>query len=423
MRSKERSAIYLLANDGITSYYAGVGTYVKSYLDTFLENIYLKDSYDLYLITTYRHPKFFGYSSEITKNSEFLVKQYHGAVISVDDGLKGLEGYGGVKNWDLASLNAAKEINTLAKQYKRNFVIAIDTSFMGIVEHLNLEDITKLCVSPQSLESIHKSKIPKRFEWELKQLNNLKKHKDSFVSYSSEYLKKELMKVYSIPEEMFLNSLSGINFKGDRYKKIKTSTIIKRLKGYKIPLDRDIVFTLGRLEKYKGFKETIKFYNILRKNGENPFLIILGLSYTKNDPLVKEISDLYKKHQIDGFFYTKQDMELPLLLWQWKKCKYSLHLSKFEPFGMAPVEARYLAGDADGPIVITSKEGGLKEQCENKINGISVNYGDLTDYHDTIQYLNKVDRAKLRKRSREHVMKKYNAQQNILLFLNLLGIK
>ncbi|MCK9415735.1 glycosyltransferase [Candidatus Dojkabacteria bacterium] len=419
----KKRALFILANDGITSFYAGIGTFVKSYLDTISEKENIKNKYDLYLITTYRAPEFFGYCKKTSVSTKKLARKLNGDVISVEDGLEGLEGYGGPQNWDLASENAAKEINRIAKKYCKNYVIAIDTSFMKVADSLDFTNITVLSISPQSLESIHKTGIPGRFEWEKQCLKGIAENKKVVVSFSSEYLREELINSYSVSEDKLVESLSGINLNSERYDEIDELTIIKELKQYNIPIDRKIVFTLGRLEPYKGFDEVVKFYDLMRKNGEDPFLIILSLAYTADDPLIKKMKELYKRYNVDGILYTEKDMHLPLLLWQWKNCEYSMHLSKFEPFGMAPVEARYLAGKNEGPIVITSCEGGLNEQCINGLNGISVEYGNLQGYSDMIKSLQGMNRKQMRIESRNHMIEKYDAKKNILKYFNLLGIK
>ncbi|MGI6443956.1 MAG: glycosyltransferase [Candidatus Dojkabacteria bacterium] len=219
--------------------------------------------------------------------------------------------------------------------------------------------------------------------------------------------------------------MSGINLNSTRYQSISQNDIERTLKDYGIPTDQDIVFTLGRLEKYKGFDQAIYFFNEARSTLNNPHMIILGLSYFQDNPVVKQIKELITKFDIDATFYTRQDMKLPLLLWQWHKTKYSLNLSKAEPFGMAPIEARYLSGLSKGPLVVTSNNGGLAEQCENKINGLKVEYGDIDEYKEIIKFVNSLSNKeynKFRSECANHVTKCYNASKNILEHFKLLGI-
>lgn len=421
---KKKSAIFVLSDDGITSHYAGVGTLTNSYLDTIRNSDSIKQKCDLFLITTYKAPEFFGYKEEVEESSRKLASEFNGKLITIEDGLNGLEGYGRVDNWDKASQNAAKEIIKLHDNYEKVYIIAMDTPFMKIGDFLHDIDNLVLNLSPQSLESIHKTQIEGRYEWEKEALSDIVGHENYWVSYSSYYLRDELISNYSVPEKQLLKSMSGINLKSDRYKLYQQEEIKEELDKYGLPTDRDIVFTVGRLEKYKGFDQAIFFFNQIDKK-TNPYLVILGLSYFENDPVVKQINELVKTHSIDSTFYTEGDMHLPILLWQWHRTKYSLNLSMAEPFGMAPIEARYLSGMSGGPLVVTSNNGGLAEQCENQINGLKVEYNNIEEYIETISFVNSLSGEEynlFRAKCAKHVTECYDASKNILEHFSLLGI-
>lgn len=424
----KRIGLFYLAHDGITSHYAGIGTYTKSYLDNLPKIIEDLKKYklhiDLYLVTPWYKKEFYGYNKDLKQNNLNLAKRFKGKVIEVDNGMGGLDSYGNTENWDQCSKNTAEYLSRYLRIYDSNIVIAVDTPFLRVGEFLNecyCKKNLKVVLSPQSTERIHHSNISGRYEWEKKVFFHAENSKNIFVSYSSLYIKRHLSQEYGISRKKLIPSMSGLSFSSTRYKKYSQKYIAQQLAKYGIPLNRPLVFTVGRLEPYKGFEETIKLFKQINSKF-NPYLILLGFSYIKGNPLVSKLREMKKNEKIHGKFIFHLDLILPTLIWQWKNSKISAHLSQFEPFGLAPVEARFLAKDS-GPVVIVSDQGGLKEQISNNTDGFVATYGSVGSYRNIVEKIfgmNPANLCKIRAKAYSRVMKKYDSYRNILILLTYL---
>jgi len=422
---KKRFGLFYLAHDGITSHYAGIGTYTKSYLDNLPQIINLLENngllVDLYLVTPKYKKGFYGYNDSLKKSSLKLVKRYTGRLIEVDNGMKGLDSYGGIENWNMCSENASVCISKYLSSHDRNIIIAVDTPFLKVGELLNKSNSVRnynVVLSPQSTEKIHNSNILCRYEWEKRAFVNANNSNNIFVSYSSLYIKNHLLTEYGVFSEKMVPSMSGLSLGSSRYKKYSQKYIAEQLDKYGIPLDRPLIFTLGRLEPYKGFLETIKLFKQIDAKFK-PYLVMLGFSYTKDNPMISKLKEIKNKEKIDGKFIFQLDLILPTLIWQWKNTKISAHISQFEPFGLAPVEARLLAKN-HGPVVVVSDRGGLPEQIINGKDGFIAKYDSTDSYSDVVNKIFSLSPEELRNMRTEaykRVIEKYDSKKNILKLL------
>ncbi len=151
----------------------------------------------------------------------------------------------------------------------------------------------------------------------------------------------------------------------------------------------------------------------------NPYIVILGFSY-RPDNYIAKIKKLKNDYQLDGIILEELNTELPILLWQWQKTNLSIHLSQFEPFGLAPCEARFLAKNY-GPIVVTSDRGGLNEQIVNYKEGLICKYGSKNSYKKAIKFFYSLDDKQkeiIRINSYKKMMEKYNSYNSFVKFLN-----
>lgn len=425
IESKKRIGIFYLAHDGITSHYAGIGTYTKSYLDSFPKIIaFLKKGgllVDLYLVTPKYKKMFYGYNESVKQNNLKLVGKYRGKIIEVDNGMGGFDSYGNIKNWNKCSKDASICINEYLSLYDNNIIIAVDTPFLRVGEFLNNINNRRnynVVLSPQSTERIYNSNISSRYEWEKKIFVCANNSNNIFISYSSFYIKDNLLREYGVVERKLIPSISGLCFDSVRYKKYSQKYIATRLKKYGVPLDRPLIFTIGRLEPYKGFIEAIKFFNQIDSKFK-PYFILVGFSYIKNNSLITELKEIKKREKIVGKFIFHLDLVLPTLIWQWKNSKISVHLSQFEPFGLAPLETRLLAKNY-GPVVVVSDRGGFPEQIINGKDGFVARYGSVDSYRAIVNKIFSLNSSALRNMRRNayrRVAEKYDSRKNILVLL------
>jgi glycosyltransferase involved in cell wall biosynthesis len=423
-----RLALFYLAHDGITSYYTGVGTYTKCYRETLPLAIRQASEagYDvsLFLVTIYSNPDYCGASPETAAESRTLCRELNGRVIELDNGLDGSNTYGSVPHWDAASRQAADVVADALKVFDSAVVVAVDTPFLKVAEFLNARlspaDRARVtvCLSPQSTETIHKTGIPRRYEWEHAALRACTDWANTSVSYSSLYLRDDLAGGYQVPHERLIPSINGLSFTAERHRRYSQDYIGSRLAQGGLPTDRPIVVSVGRLERYKGFQEAIRLFSLIPKR-HRPYLVLIGVSYIDDNPLLHELEAEKDRLGIDGTFIFHFDAVLPVLLWQWHHCVLSVHLSLYEPFGLAPTEARYLARD-HGPVVVVSDRGGFREQVTDGNEGFMVRYGDTDDYRRVVATVFEeadFDGAAMRLRAHANVVANYDCRRNIAEFL------
>lgn len=423
-----RVALFYLAHDGITSYYTGVGTYTKCYHETLPLAIRQASNsgyeISLFLVTIYSSPDYCGASPETAAESHTLCREHNGRVIELDNGLGGSNTYGAVPHWDSASRQAAEIVADALRVFDSAVVVAVDTPFLRVAEFLNarllLADRSRVtvCLSPQSTETIHRTGIPGRYQWEYAALHACTDWPNTWVSYSSLYLRDDLATGYGVPHERLIPSISGLSFTAERYRRYPQDYIGSRLAQYGLPTDRPIVVSVERLERYKGFQETVRLFSLIPER-HRPHLVLIGVSYINDNPLLHELEAEKDRLGIDGTFIFRFDAVLPVLLWQWHRCVLSVHLSLYEPFGLAPTEARYLARDY-GPVVVLSDRGGFREQVTDGNEGFMVRYGDPDDYRRVVKTVFEdatFDGASMRQRAYANVVADYDCQRNITEFL------
>lgn len=420
-------AVVYMAHDGITSHYAGIGTYSMCYIYSLPKIAELVagagGALNIFMVTPRYQPSFYGYKKDLMVLCTKICRKYDGELFEVDDGLGGTESYGGIKNWELVSKQAADIVADLAEDYDRVIVVAVDTPFLMTGEALfkkypSLGEKVTVVLSPQSTERIHRTGVSNRFRWEKRRFAAAVKYPSIKISYSSLFLKNHLKQEYGLASSRMVMSMSGIIFDSPRYKRLSQKKIRDILVSRGLPLDRKIVFSVGRLEAYKGFEDTMRICKYI-DHKIKPYLVLVGVSYIPNNPLLPRLRKIKKELGLDGKLIFNLDLELPTALWQWSNCLLSAHISRYEPFGLAPVEARYLAGEA-GPVVVVSDQGGLKEQVKDGYEGFVVKYGNQLDYQRVANKVSKMSASQsklMRKRARENVIERYDARRNILALL------
>ncbi len=431
IKKRDTVGLFIVAADGINNYSAGVGTSVIGMINT-INSVYNKikiSSIDLkfYLITPYLKDGYNYKNQSILESNKNIVTRFNGEFIEIDNATNGESGFGNdstlILNWETGSKNASKEILKRIPRHDKNIIICIDTPFLKAPKYLQeqnaLDDNVFVVIAPQSTDIAHESNMIGRFQFELNSFSTANENKNVFVSYISKYFKKHLNIDYSIKKEKLIPFFSGPDYLGERLKIYSQKEIKQILENkYHIPTKRNIIFIVGRLAICKGIDEALKMAAMIDKK-HKPFIVVLGFTY-RDFEYVEYLKNLKKDLKLDGVFFDKLDTMLPILLWQWKNTNLSIHLSRNEPFGLAPCEARFLAKKY-GPIAIVSDRGGLKEQITNYNDGIVCRYGSILSYKRAINYiysLNSEELNKIKKTSYETVMRKYDPYKNFLQLLS-----
>ncbi len=179
------------------------------------------------------------------------------------------------------------------------------------------------------------------------------KYKDTIIvdSYNT---KRDLYKYY--PQVKKSNKVyviyPGID---ERFRPIKDKAKIKKvLKKYKVEYPKRYLLYVGAIEPRKNLDTAIKVFNqlIKDKNYSDFEFLIVGRAGWKNEKIFQLVKDLglEKKIRFVGFV---EDEDLPYF---YNAAKVLIYLSKYEGFGLPPLEAL-----ACGIPVLAGKNSSLKE--------------------------------------------------------------
>jgi glycosyltransferase involved in cell wall biosynthesis len=159
------------------------------------------------------------------------------------------------------------------------------------------------------------------------------KHQDLIIT-DSHNTKKDLLKYYpQVKKENITVIPLGI---GERFKKIKDEQVWPVLKKYQLK-KRNYLLYVGAIEPRKNLDTCIKIFSELIKDKEYAdfqFLIV-GRAGWKNQEIFSLIKNMKLEHKIK-FVGFVQDDDLPHF---YNAAKLTLYLSKYEGYGLPPLES------------------------------------------------------------------------------------
>lgn len=169
----------------------------------------------------------------------------------------------------------------------------------------------------------------------------------------SEFSKKEIKRIYGIPENRICSIYNGIS---DEFKIISENDIQKTLKKYKI--FTPYILTVSNIQPRKNLKGLVKsFFRILKENKNFPCnLVIVGKKLWLYDEIFSEIRNSeFKEKVIFTDYIDNSD-----LIGLYNGAKMFVYVSFYEGFGFPVLEAM-----ACGCPVITSNVSSLPEIVGN----------------------------------------------------------
>lgn len=388
---KPKVKINLLAHDGITSRYTGVGRIAFDSLRILCEDKKISRlAHSINAITGKYNDKCLGFSQAIKDRSLKLLSRKNGRLLEALNGSHGDISYGDVSNWHDVSISSASLLYNLSKQGPNdlNINLCLDTPFAQVASFFQQygDDEQKKHIFvwiPHSTVKIHKvdsaiqgykDYFDQRLKWEQEAIELANKSDRVFIGFIGKFMRNHLINEYSCKPEKLLDFTNGIDVDNQRFTKhIGNSEIEEVLDRFKIPKDKDLMISFGRLEPYKGFDSTIKIGGRLDQN--TIVTVLLAQPYSQQDPIIRKYQQMFRRYNPNGVFISKYDFDLPHILLRWSRTKLLLVPSQAEPFGLIPEEAR-LYKNPNLRIVAMNKDG-FPEQINDGIDGF------LTDFTDT----------------------------------------
>lgn len=386
-------SIVLASYDGIINNYCGVGTSVISFINAFpkIREILLKNDVNLvlHLISPALISDSLGYSDDIKMNSTKIAKESGGDLHLIVNGSNGMIPYGQMHNWQTASVTLASKALEIAQRYDENLVFCFDTPFAHAPYYISLQ---KAGFGVQNIKSIivfesdvfiHEPKTPsfERIGWEASALKFAEYDESVVIANTGEFISNHLIKNYGLNKDRMTDLVQGINPDLERYKHFGEDEVKTYLTKYNIPLDKKLIFSVGRAVEYKGFDLLLDAYSKIK---EDAHLVFVASPYKTEASFVEELEKMIKDKKIKCTPVFACDFQLPRYISQWKNTKIVAQLSRCEPFGLVPEEVRLWAKNT-GPVILASNKDGFVEQIEDSVDGF------LVDLNNTDVIAHKID--------------------------------
>ncbi|MBN1618652.1 glycosyltransferase [Candidatus Dojkabacteria bacterium] len=391
----KKIAIVYATYDGVVNSMCGVGVISRAFISCFedVRRFFLKKNIDLalHLITPKLVPAALGYSQDILNESQKVTARTKGDIHYIINGTNGIEQFGNVDNWSIFSAAAANTTLEIAQRYDETLVYCVDPPYMYTSHYIDLqkgayqnEKITSVLVLHSDVLCHHPEEPDmRRLAWEASSIKYACLKDSIRFARTSEYLMRHLSENYGIQQEKIISLQSGIDMNNKRYKPVQREEIVRKLKEYNIPLNKDLVFSVGRAVTYKGFDLLIQACGRLRKPAHLVFVAAPAQFPPAN---VYELQKLIKKYKVDCTPIFHLEFDLPSKICQWENTKIVAQLSRHEPFGLLPEEVRLWAKQK-GPVILTSDVEGYVEQIEDGEDGFKVDIGNIATISEKIDYI------------------------------------
>ncbi|MFC1570401.1 glycosyltransferase [Candidatus Omnitrophota bacterium] len=155
----------------------------------------------------------------------------------------------------------------------------------------------------------------------------------------------------------------------------------------RIDVPQNYVFWVGRFDTNKGLDYLLKaFASIIHKN-KDLFLVIGGGSQSpkqREKDLRTYLKGIVQKESLENRVFFTGHIKDELMPPYYRRAKFFVLPSKFEPFGMTAAEAM-----ACGTALIASNRSGIRKYLKNKKNCLVVNPSNKTDLGWAMQVLNR----------------------------------
>lgn len=421
----KKIALIYATYDGLVNTMCGVGVISQSFVNSFpvVRKQLLKQGFevDLHLISVALKDGALGYSNDIKNESIRIAKKCGGQLYYVLNGTNGLEQFGSVENWKLASVAAANKSLEISTGYCKTIVFCIDIPFMYTPYYISQQkeafgnvNIEPVIVLHSDVLS-HEAEDPdmERLAWESSAIKYSCLKPIIKFARTSEFLMKHLKNNYSINENKIVPLQSGLDLTNPKYQYMEQKKIKKFLETYGIPTDKDLIFSVGRAVSYKGFESLIHAFAKLKN--KNTHLVFIASPYKFAASNIEQLKKLIEKYKISCTPIYKLDMELPKIICQWEKTKICAQLSSHEPFGLVPEEVRVWAKNA-GPVILTSNREGFIEQITDNIDGFTVPIENVEDISKKLEYilsLPKEEIDRIKQRGYLRAIENYDYQKSI----------
>lgn len=431
--SKKEVALVQLSFDGITTYYSGVGTVLVQTqllideMNRDPEQIYHIKSH---LITSKCDPNYPYYSPTLLKQNSEICERSGGHLFLLSHPIKGSP-FATPADWKIFCQEGAAICADLINQNSFTVIIVHDTPYAQVP--LLLKQMAFEGLLHQSFRIIwvpHGTGLlfqdtQTRQDWEYAAMVGALDGGYK-IGYTGQYFKNHFQSPpFSMPDSCLVPYHLGII--SDAYmEQISEEQIIKELKTRSIPLDKKLIFSLGRAVCWKGHDITLELYRHLKEEHSDLHLVLLTPP-TSMPQYFDILKNRIEKEALDVTLIPAFDTQLARFMYQWKNTLIVPLLSRREPLSLTVMEAR---ANPTNAIVLASNQGGLGPQVNDGIDGFICNINgieevifspeppsiamqELIDCANKILLLSDKERAQIVDNGKKLIREDYNLRKNL----------
>lgn len=253
MNQAKKTAIYLFSYDGITTWYCGVGTATKHFIQSMPQVIqYLQkagfEEVTFYAATPFYNPACSRFCPEVLRQSQHICQSLNGDLLYHLNGTEGDETYVDIDQWKATSIGAANIIVNYFQKYTTNIVFVNDTTYCGVTSFL-FRQLSKfqgnkpiIIWVPHSTGLIHQVQRDEiRYAWEKQPVDDSNAYQECFVGYINNFMKNHLLSQYGASTSKLVALLNGLPLS----EKLTHPAPLEIVQKYALPLEQNLVLAAG----------------------------------------------------------------------------------------------------------------------------------------------------------------------------------
>lgn len=442
-------AIVQLSFDGINTQHCGVGTVVlqtQEILKELNKRYNNRVHFKLYLLSANYSEQLPEYSGKVLEENIHVCRESGGDVYLIPTTINN-EMFGHPTQWEELCKDGAKLCAQIINQNTHTIIIAHDTAYAHIpleLKHLSMkgeiENTYQTIWVPHATSWKYNGhtpeglpKWPERHEWELKAFQKAKDYSYQ-IGYISPTIQQDIVSFpFNMDESQLIHYKTGILL--DPYlKPISRSEIANKLIEKSIPLDKRLIFSIGRATPLKGHDITLEVYRHLKQQYSDIHLVMLAPSSDYMPEFLQLLKDKIKKERLEITLIDQFDPSLDYYIYQWPKTVMLCLLSRTDTQPLTIMEGR---ANPTNSILLTSSGERMGKQVTDGVDGFTCSLDGLEKIIDKpldsspaihqivasachILDLPKEERAKMIEAGKKLIFEKYNIRQNVIDNLNCL---
>lgn len=346
---------------------------------------------------------------------EYLVNYSEGYLPKAPWGVPDL---GLMENWKAASASGAAIALNIARKHDLSVIYCHDSLYALAPIYITLQDdafgarvVAIYVVHSTALTHEMPLPNPERLMVESVGVQWAKVKPNCKLGYISKFMSEHIVDDYGARREDLVPTGNGINPTDPYFALRPRDHIISKLKEYKIPTDKPLIFSWGRAVEYKRYDVVLQAAAKL-KGKIHPVIMV--------SPYYEKLVDLNRELGLNASLIFAFDPELVACMLQWENTEVAASLAFREPFGLTPVEIRMHARKS-GPICVVSNTGGLVEQVRDGIDGYVTKQDDSDDVARVVAHImstSEGEKDAIRRAGLQTVLNNYTWSSQILKTLS-----